>query len=91
MGNRDIGLLLCGFLAGATFGVASGLLTAPHSGRMTRRMIRRRGEDVQDRLTEAADEMLERGRELMDLGRELVDERTRPISKSLREATGRAS
>jgi len=66
MSDRELGFLFLGVLFGAAAGAAAGLLSAPHSGRPTRRMLRRRGEEWQDRFTEASEDWVERGRELVD-------------------------
>lgn len=66
MSDRELGFLCLGVLFGAAAGAAAGLLSAPHSGRHTRRILRRRGEELQDRLSEAGEEWVDRGRELVD-------------------------
>ena len=66
MRDRELGFLCLGMLAGLAAGAAVGLLTAPHSGRHTRRLLRRRGEEIQDRVTEASEDWVDRGREFVD-------------------------
>ena len=80
MSDRELGFLCLGVLIGVAAGAATGLLAAPHSGRHTRRMLRRRGEELQDRISEA-------GEDWMDRGRELVDEAGEPALGSLAEET----
>lgn len=80
MSDRELGFLCLGVLAGIAAGAAAGLLTAPHSGRHTRRLLRRRGEEMQDRIAEA-------GEDWMDRGRELVDEAARSARRSVSRAS----
>jgi gas vesicle protein len=44
MKNR--GNLALGIFAGIAFGAALGMLFSPHKGTVTRRIIRRKGEDI---------------------------------------------
>ena len=66
MSDRELGFLCLGVIFGAAAGAAAGLLTAPRSGRHTRRMLRRTGEELQDRLAETGEDWIDRGRELVD-------------------------
>jgi gas vesicle protein len=65
------------FLAGAGFGlgvgVVLGLLTAPRSGKSTRRRINRRVNEGIDRVTDAGEEMLEKGEEMLADGKEFAE------------------
>lgn len=79
MTYREAGLWGCGFLAGSALGLAAGILTAPQSGKRTRRMIRRKAEETEDRIAEAAEKAVDRGREMIDEGKRLVDETVREI------------
>jgi len=80
---------MCGFLAGATLGLAAGVLTAPQSGKRTRRMIRRKAEETEDRIAVAAEEAVDRGRERMDQGKRLIDETVQEISDGLKATLSR--
>jgi gas vesicle protein len=50
---------------GLAAGSAVGLLSAPHSGRRTRRKLRRAGAHLQERITEGGEAWLDRGREIV--------------------------
>ena len=47
---------LLGALVGLTAGAAIGLLLAPRSGKETRKLLRKKGQDAQDNLTELLDQ-----------------------------------
>jgi gas vesicle protein len=66
MNQREMGYMCLGVLFGLAAGGAAGLLSAPHSGRHTRRRLRRAGEDIQDRISETGEEWLGRGRDFVD-------------------------
>ena len=57
----------------AVAGVA--LLTAPQSGKRTRRQITRAAEDAQEHLQELGEELIDKGRELIDQGRGMAKEK----------------
>lgn len=65
------------FLAGAGFGlgvgVVLGLLTAPRSGKSTRRRIGRRVNEGIDRVTDAGEDLIEKGEEMLADGRQLAE------------------
>ncbi|MBI1354348.1 MAG: hypothetical protein GC160_08375 [Acidobacteria bacterium] len=64
MADRELGYLCLGVVLGTALGAAAALLTAPHSGRYTRRLLRRTGEQLQDQALELGEELAERGRGL---------------------------
>ena len=64
MSEREMGYMCLGMVFGSALGAAAALLTAPHSGRYTRRMLRRTGEQLQDQALELGEELADRGREL---------------------------
>lgn len=66
MNIRECGFLSLGLFLGASLGAAIGMLNAPASGNITRRRLRRRGEQLRDDLTERGEELMERGREMVD-------------------------
>ncbi len=57
------------FLTGFALGGAVALLTAPQSGKRTRREIQRKAEDVQTQLEDLGEELIERGREMVERAR----------------------
>jgi gas vesicle protein len=63
MTERELGYMCLGVVFGSALGAAAALLTAPHSGRHTRRMLRRTGEHLQDQALEFGEELAERGRD----------------------------
>jgi gas vesicle protein len=56
MKNRENLVLFV--IAGAAFGAALGMLFSPHSGTVNRRIIRRKGEDIADDVTETIKESI---------------------------------
>ena len=62
------------FLVGAAVGASIALLYAPQSGKDTRRLIAKKGEQGKDAIMDSSKEVLDRGKELFDRGRELADE-----------------
>jgi len=62
------------FLVGAAVGASIALLYAPQSGKDTRRLIAKKGEQSKDAIMDSSKEVLDRGKELFDRGRELADE-----------------
>ncbi|MFI5264201.1 MAG: YtxH domain-containing protein [Candidatus Kapaibacterium sp.] len=53
------GNLLLVLITGAAFGAALGMLFAPHSGRVTRRIVSRKGEHLADDVVESIKEPIE--------------------------------
>jgi gas vesicle protein len=80
------------FLAGAGFGlgigVILGLLTAPRSGRSTRRRLNRKFNDGVDRVTDAGEKLLEKGEEMLHDGKEFAESAVRR-AKEVRFAVSR--
>ncbi len=68
-----VGLLLC-FVAGSVAGASAALLLAPHSGRATRAMIRRRVRDTAGSTRELGDQVIERGRQIRDEAAQRVED-----------------
>ena len=86
MTNKPVGIWTCGFLAGSVVGLAAGMLSAPRSGKRTRRMIQRRAEEAEDHIAEAAEEAVDRGREMIDRGQRMVDGTIRDMSSKVKAA-----
>jgi gas vesicle protein len=57
--NKCGGNLVLGLLAGAAIGAAVGILYSPHKGTVTRRIIRRKGEDIANDVTESIEDRIE--------------------------------
>lgn len=66
MNQREMGFLCLGVLFGLAAGGAAGLLSAPTSGRNTRRRLRRAGEELQDRISEAGEDWIGKGRDFVE-------------------------
>jgi gas vesicle protein len=54
------------FLTGFALGAAVALLSAPQSGKRTRRDIQRKAEDAQSYLEDAGEELISKGREMVE-------------------------
>lgn len=80
MADRDFARDIAFFFAGMGVGASVALLLAPYSGRHTRRLIRRQGEDAREYVAE-------KGREVYDRGRELADDARRFVERSVKEVT----
>jgi gas vesicle protein len=66
--GMGITMLLVGLGAGALVA----LLLTPHTGRQTRKILRRRYEDTLENLTDRADELRERGSEWVDKAKDFA-------------------
>ncbi|MCZ2156521.1 MAG: YtxH domain-containing protein [Bryobacterales bacterium] len=77
----DSGVSVIWFLAGMTIGAGAALLFAPQSGRVTRRLIRRRTQYGRDLLSEKGRGAIDYGRALYEKGKELVDEASGLVEK----------
>lgn len=77
----DSGVSVIWFLAGMTIGAGAALLFAPQSGRVTRRMIRRRTQYGREVLSEKGRGAIDYGRTLYEKGKELVDEASGLVDK----------
>ena len=67
------GLLM--FLTGFALGAAVALLSAPQSGKRTRRDIQRRAEDAQSYLEDLGEDLISKGREIVEEARSTAKER----------------
>jgi gas vesicle protein len=88
MTTRECGYLTIGLLLGTAVGAMATLLTAPHSGKHTRRAIRRAGEQLQDQITETGEEIVDRGREVLDRGKDFVEKKAREAKKTVSAISG---
>lgn len=75
------------FLVGVAVGAAVGLLTAPQSGRRTRREIGRRAEDAQTYLEDLGEELMEKGREMMEHGKSIAEGKLKELGNKVKHAT----
>jgi gas vesicle protein len=67
------GLLM--FLTGFAVGAGVALLTAPQSGKRTRRDIQRRAEDAQQYMEDMGEELIEKGREMVEQARSTAEKK----------------
>ena len=79
------------FLAGAVLGGALALLFAPHSGEHTRRMIRRKAEDLRELAEEGIDELGERFEEGKERVRDEADRLKGRLQDTVEDVRSRAS
>ena len=86
MEMKSTGEILIAFLAGTVVGAAVALMTAPQSGKRTRRQIKRTAEDVQSYLEDVGEDLMEKGRELIERGRETADETVKGIGKRVKQS-----
>lgn len=75
MQSKCSGDSLAAFLVGFALGAGVALVTAPQSGKRTRKKLTRAAEDAQEFLEETGQELIEKGRELVEQGRELAKEK----------------
>ena len=71
--TSPFGLLLC-FVAGSVAGASAALLLAPHSGRATREMVRRKVRDTAGSTRWLKDQVIERDRQVRDEATQRVDD-----------------
>ena len=71
--TSPFGLLLC-FVAGSVAGAIAALLLAPHSGRATREMVRRKVRDTAGSTRWLKDQVIERDRQIRDEATQRVDD-----------------
>src|SRR6266566_2377983 len=69
MAREDNTINVGWFLVGAAVGAAVALLYAPHSGKETRRLIAKKGEQSKEVLIDSGKEVMDRGKELFDRDR----------------------
>jgi gas vesicle protein len=72
-------------LLGTALGAAAALLVAPASGARTRRILRRKGEDVVDYIVDTSKELAERCEDLYKRSGDLVGDATHDVSEKYRE------
>lgn len=75
MKSNDAGESLLMFIVGFALGAGVALLTAPQSGKRTRKQMTRLTEDAQEYLEEVGQELVDKGRELVEQGRSLAKEK----------------
>jgi len=75
MKSNDAGDSLLMFIVGFALGAGVALLTAPQSGKRTRKQMTRLTEDAQEYLEEMGQELVDKGRELVEQGRSLAKEK----------------
>jgi gas vesicle protein len=71
--TSPVGFLLY-FLAGSVAGASVALLLAPHSGRATRELMRRKMRDTANSTRELKHQLVDRGRRLRDEATDRVDD-----------------
>ena len=67
-----VGGFTCGALTGALLGASAALLTAPRSGRSSRRRIQRELDQGVGHLRDKGEELRERGEELFETGKKVA-------------------
>jgi len=75
MKSNDAGDSLLMFIVGFALGAGVALLTAPESGKRTRKRVTRLAEDAQEYLDEMGQELIDKGRELVEQGRSVAKEK----------------
>jgi len=74
---------LCGFLAGATVGIAGTLLFAPASGRETRQRIRDTANSGAQAVRERATNLKQQASDILDSGSQLVDRAKQEVTDAV--------
>ena len=76
------------FLAGASIGATIALLTAPQSGRDTRRIIKRKTREGREVLSDTSRDLMEKGRDLYEKGLRVADDAAEMIERGRRLVEG---
>jgi len=76
------------FVAGAAIGATIALLTAPQSGRVTRRFITKKARHTGDAVVDASRDLMDKGRDLYDKGRKVADDAAELFERGRRLVEG---
>ena len=76
------------FVAGAAIGATVALLYAPHSGRETRRMVKRKAREGSEALGDTGRDLWDKGRDLYEKGLKVADEAAEMIERGRRLVEG---
>jgi gas vesicle protein len=76
------------FVAGAAIGATVALLYAPHSGRETRRIVKRKAREGGEALSDTSRDLWDKGRDLYEKGLKVADEAAEMIERGRRLVEG---
>jgi gas vesicle protein len=76
------------FVAGAAIGATIALLTAPQSGRETRRFIGKKAKHTGEAVADVSRDLMDKGRDLYDKGRKVADEAAELFERGRRLVEG---
>jgi gas vesicle protein len=76
------------FVAGAAIGATVALLYAPHSGRETRRIVKRKAREGSEALSDTSRDLWDKGRDLYEKGMKVADEAAEMIERGRRLVEG---
>lgn len=86
MERKDGANALSWFICGAVLGAAVALLSAPGSGKRTRRKLIQGAEQGRKTIVESGQELFEKGRELYERGREIAEDAAEMFERGRRIA-----
>jgi gas vesicle protein len=80
--------LLLGIIAGIAMGIVAGMLFSPEKGRVIRKIIRRKGEDIVEDVTETIEDVTETIEEGIELLGHTISDKVATLKTNIASALG---